>query len=146
MTYVAGFLFDKSYETVALIVKQKPQWQKGRLNGIGGKLEPNESPRMAMAREFKEETGCTIPVDAWHHFCTLDFEGASVFFFMSTADAETLRSLKTTTDEEVVTVSVRSVLLREFDTIPNIPWLCAMAISLKTTTESASAFSVREVQ
>ncbi len=41
-TMVAGFLFDESRERVVLIKKQKPEWQSGRLNGVGGKIEPGE--------------------------------------------------------------------------------------------------------
>lgn len=53
--YVVGFLFSK-YEHVILIKKQKPEWQKGKWNGVGGKIEAGESPLAAMIREFKEET------------------------------------------------------------------------------------------
>jgi hypothetical protein len=34
---VAGFLFRNNDTEVALIRKNKPDWQKGKLNGIGGK-------------------------------------------------------------------------------------------------------------
>ncbi len=38
--YVAGLMFSQDKTCVALIVKNKPDWQKGLLNGIGGqKLE-----------------------------------------------------------------------------------------------------------
>ncbi len=33
---------------------------KGKWNGIGGKIEPGESPEEAVIREAKEETGLTI--------------------------------------------------------------------------------------
>jgi 8-oxo-dGTP pyrophosphatase MutT (NUDIX family) len=29
---------------VLLIEKQKPAWQRGKLNGVGGKIEPGENP------------------------------------------------------------------------------------------------------
>ncbi len=41
--YVLGFAFDEDYEWVALIKKNRPQWQAGKLNGVGGKIEPNET-------------------------------------------------------------------------------------------------------
>lgn len=37
--YVAGFLFSEDGEYVALVEKQKPEWQKGKYNAIGGKIE-----------------------------------------------------------------------------------------------------------
>lgn len=64
MRYVLGFAFTANGR-VALIQKQKPAWQAGRWNGIGGKIEEGESPVQAMAREFREETGVDIPTSRW---------------------------------------------------------------------------------
>lgn len=55
--YVVGFMFSTSLNQVALIRKQKPAWQAGLLNGIGGKVEKDENCFDTMVREFKEETG-----------------------------------------------------------------------------------------
>lgn len=53
--YVLGYAeFD---DRVIFIEKQKPEWQKGRLNLPGGHIEPNESWRSALSREFEEEIG-----------------------------------------------------------------------------------------
>lgn len=49
--YVAGFMFNEDRTRVALIEKQKPDWQRGKLNGIGGKIEDDESPVEAMTSE-----------------------------------------------------------------------------------------------
>lgn len=42
---------------VLLVLKDKPLWQRNRLNLIGGKIEPNEEPIDCAVRELKEETG-----------------------------------------------------------------------------------------
>lgn len=42
--------------TVLLIEKLKPAWQKGLLNLPGGKIEPGETPSQAANRELLEET------------------------------------------------------------------------------------------
>jgi len=34
--YVLGFCFGPSLTTVVLIKKNRPAWQAGRLNGVGG--------------------------------------------------------------------------------------------------------------
>jgi 8-oxo-dGTP pyrophosphatase MutT (NUDIX family) len=54
--YVVGFLFSQDESKVLLVWKNRPAWQNGKLNGIGGKIEAGETPLQAMEREFKEET------------------------------------------------------------------------------------------
>lgn len=69
-TYVLGFAFDLD-GAVALIRKTKPAWQRGKLNGIGGKVEFRELPVEAMEREFLEETGLIIPAIGWREFAVM---------------------------------------------------------------------------
>lgn len=44
---------------VLLIEKKRPDWQKGRLNLVGGKIESGETPEQAAERELYEEAGMT---------------------------------------------------------------------------------------
>ena len=44
-------------EELILVRKNKPAWQKGKLNLPGGKIEPTEDYKIAALRELKEETG-----------------------------------------------------------------------------------------
>ena len=44
-------------KSVLLVLKNSPQWQKGKLNLPGGKIEEGESENQAARRELKEETG-----------------------------------------------------------------------------------------
>jgi 8-oxo-dGTP pyrophosphatase MutT (NUDIX family) len=46
-------------EDILFILKDRPAWQKGRLNLPGGKVEPGETPEQAAIRELKEEAGYT---------------------------------------------------------------------------------------
>lgn len=62
--YVFAFLFDHSLKKVWLIEKQKPKWQKGLLNGIGGKTELGETSIQAIVRELREEAGISINQDS----------------------------------------------------------------------------------
>ncbi|WP_054024877.1 NUDIX hydrolase [Bacillus sp. FJAT-28004] len=48
--------FIKRGNEILLLNREKASWM-GCWNGIGGKLEPQETPRDAMIREIEEETG-----------------------------------------------------------------------------------------
>lgn len=61
--YVTGLMFNGS--DVALILKKRPVGQAGYCNGIGGKVEEGEQPRMAMVRGFREETGADTFESDW---------------------------------------------------------------------------------
>lgn len=134
MNYVAGFMFDGS-GNVALVKKNKPEWQKGKLNGIGGKIEEGETPIEAMVREFDEETGCLHL--GWQQFCTLSGKGFTVHFFSSMGD---LSQLKTMEAEEIVTVSIASVGIG--NCIPNLTWLIPMAHT--AAYDSGLPFNIQE--
>ena len=49
-----------------LIRKARPEWQKGKLNVPGGKVEENEPPLFAMTREWVEETGIVTDPLEWN--------------------------------------------------------------------------------
>jgi 8-oxo-dGTP diphosphatase len=122
--YVAGFCFDSAYEKIALIQKTKPEWQKGNLNGIGGKIEPEEFPIAAMVREFYEETGVIVPAELWTEFAIVSNDDWIVYFYKACTDQ--VRDVKTTTEEEVKLIPVRNVF--HYNTIPNLKWLIPMAM------------------
>ncbi len=127
ISYVVGFAFDEGpylYRIggeVALIRKARPDWQKGRLNGIGGHIEEGESSPEAMVREFKEETGVEI-VD-WDLFAKLQGSDWSVDFYR--AFGIDLTTLKTTTDEEVLVYPVDQL---PSDVLPNLRWLIPLSL------------------
>lgn len=73
---VLGFAFAPRAEAgrlpwVALVLKDHPDWAKGKLNGVGGAVEPPEEPRAAMAREFREETGVETAEADWRLVATV---------------------------------------------------------------------------
>lgn len=121
-SYVAGFLFDQRRENVALIRKARPEWQAGRLNGIGGHIEPGETAHAAMRREFTEETGARSPL--WTHFATVLGDWGSVQFFRLFSDAP-FKELRSATDEQV---EVHRIDALPWDQcLPNLSWLIPLA-------------------
>lgn len=82
--YVCGFYRTSALGRICLIRKARPEWQKGKLNGVGGKMEPGESGWAAMAREFKEYTGRETSNDDWTHQVTIVGDTWTVYYFTST--------------------------------------------------------------
>jgi len=95
--YVVGFLIDKARRLVVLIEKQRPDWQIGKLNGVGGHINADEAPIDAMEREFKEETG--LAMIGWKHAITMASRSERIFFFYADWEGGEVR---TTTDEKII--------------------------------------------
>lgn len=64
MKYTVCFLYTGNGEKVLLQKKNKTQYA-GRLNGVGGKIEPGETPLEGARREIMEETGANIHDLIW---------------------------------------------------------------------------------
>jgi len=116
--WVVGFLFNGGQ--VALVAKTHPEWQAGKLNGVGGKVEGDETPLDAMRREFMEEAGA--PVEDWREFAVLNVEAGAIHFFCSHGACE-LKSLT----EEIVGWHPLSDL-GTLPVIPNLRWLIPLAL------------------
>lgn len=129
LSYVLGFCFDDGLGRVVLIRKDKPGVPVG-INGVGGKVEPNETTHEAMVREFAEETGVTTSIDDWHPFLRMFEEGPEPSwgihcFRMESSEA--YDAVITTTDEEVVRRHVSMVPFYDGPYVPNLGWVLAMA-------------------
>lgn len=132
--YVVGFMFDQPMLKVALIRKNKPEWQRGLLNGLGGKIESEESALYAMRREFMEESGYLTDESNWKHFCSMagknnDGERFEIEFFYARGPITTLKS---TESEKVEIHAVNRITSFAEKTISNLPWLVAAAVDFGT--------------
>jgi len=123
--YVLGFAYDQNTNRYALIRKNKPEWQKGLINGVGGKIEENEIPIDAMIREFREEAGMKTEFWQWKHFCSMQGPDFKVYVFLTLSSDES--AIYSATDEEVVFKSLREILANKREYISNIPWLILMS-------------------
>lgn len=118
--YVCGFCFID--DDVILIRKNKPEWQRGKLNGVGGKIESGETPEQAMVREFIEETGLDTSESDWNHFVTLESNKRWIVFFF----VATLRNVEPQSiTEEKVGIFPSNPL--PSDCLPNLKWLIPIA-------------------
>lgn len=137
-SYVVGFLFDVHREMVVLIEKQKPEWQRGLLNGVGGKVESGENPYAAMVREFEEETSLHIP--DWDLVCELRGEWGNLFVYK--AHAIHPEAARTMESEEVGCYIIRYIMQSE-RVVPNLRWLICMALTIGRG-EHACSFTITE--
>jgi 8-oxo-dGTP diphosphatase len=120
---VVGFLFTDGGKYVVLIRKRRPDWMAGRLNGPGGKINPDETPDEAMRREYVEETGLGV---LWRGpYLTLTTDHDTLVHFYAARSTAAVEAVRTTTDEEVVRRDVGT--LHVGDCLPNLAWLVALA-------------------
>ena len=117
--YVLGFLYSDTH--VVLIHKNRPTWQSGKLNGLGGKIEPGETASEAIVREVEEEAGIHSQPQDWRHVC--DMRGADWCVYVYAAHDNGLDEVVSLTDE-VVTLVPRNAL--PDNTLGNVRWLLAM--------------------
>lgn len=130
--YVLGFLFSPGLDEVVLIKKNRPEWQAGKWNGVGGKVWTEEKVITAMAREFREEATAYVPENFWHLFAELRNRenGHEISCFSTTMPGNILDQVKTATDEEIKIWQTKDVLLsmgeNEMSSF-KVPWLVSMA-------------------
>lgn len=132
MKYSVGFLFSPDKTMVVLIKKNRPEWEKGLLNGVGGHIEENETPVEAMTREFREETGVMIPCEEWKLLTTLEgkrstkeeIEEFKVWFFYAISNQ--FYKVKTVTDEKVIMLQLDDLYWKP--TVYNLKWLIPLAL------------------
>lgn len=139
--YVVGFMFNEKKDKVLLIRKNRPEWQKGRLNGVGGHIEEyDRNENQAMIREFREETN--ILHYGWKHFANIirnnyDDKDYNVYFYYSISDI--MYEYENATDEVIEIVSLDS--FPRNDVIYNLNWLIFFALD-KSVVEPVIVYDV----
>jgi 8-oxo-dGTP diphosphatase len=135
--YVVGLLFDDDRH-VLLIKKTHPEWQEGKLNGIGGRVRDDEMPFEAMVREFKEE--CGLVITDWHCVSTLHGVDANednwkVFFYAASCSYNAMLNAEQLTDEMPCIAALEMFYEDSDEYVPNLYWIVPMALqSLKWDT------------
>lgn len=123
MKYVNGFMFSEDYKKVLLIKKNKPSWQKGLLNGIGGKVEGDENYHKAMTREFSEEVG--IDHDNWDLFLDYNIKDEhKILFFVCSSNK--LYEFERMEEEEPIIINVCD--LNDYRFVDNLSFIVPLAL------------------
>jgi 8-oxo-dGTP pyrophosphatase MutT (NUDIX family) len=98
--YVLGFAFDKGKRKVVLILKNYPEFQRNKFNGIGGEIKDDESPAQAMCREFFEETGAISSPTDWYYYTCINHKDYIIYCFCMYSDI--IKDCSTVTEEIIV--------------------------------------------
>lgn len=125
--FVIGIAVSK--DNIVLIRKNRPEWQAGRINFPGGKIEINEKPEDCIVREFKEETGVETIVSDWTLLGTIGRNGGIAKYqflaYIYYAESEKFNFAKTVESEEIMVIPRSQFLTdRELikDYLPNLLW------------------------
>lgn len=123
--YVLAFAFDKLINKIVCVLKDRPEFQKNKINGPGGKVEPKDmfeasksihsSLQHAIAREFEEETGVWLSAKNWDYFAEVTIKedalgGEAIIHCLRAFDNE-IYECRTTESERVMITPVTHVVL-----------------------------------
>lgn len=113
---------------VLLQRRHKPDWQRGRLNGVGGRCVGGESPIEAAKREFEAATGIEFG-DGWRDFADMSVvsDGAvgNVFFFVKAIDSPA-QVKPTASPAPVFWFTLKD--LDKVECVPDLRWLLPLAL------------------
>lgn len=120
--YCLGFAFYQN--KVLLIGKLRPEWQRGKLNGVGGKIEiTDKAYKHAMIREFREETGRTTFESDWKFVGTLMYGYGNLEVFKISFEVEWLPF-----DEHDEKCAWYDIDRLPDNVIPNLRWLIPLCL------------------
>ncbi len=124
--YVVTFLFNNELDKVWLIEKQKPEWQKGCLNGIGGKIEAYDGePIVAAQREMMEEAGCNaLNLQYLGYMEGVNNDSSS--FRVEIFTGKSVQILKTQEEEEIKLIPINEI--KSHKHIENVPALIELCL------------------
>jgi len=127
---VVGFIFSQDKKSVYLIRKEHPEWQNGRLNGIGGHIENGEKSVDAMKREMFEES--SVNIDNWNFVCTMN--GDSWYLYVYTAFLPVNQKIESKTSEIINAYEI--CRLNEEKIISSVSFLVPMCLDFLTNKNS----------
>ena len=135
--YTLSFIFNSTLDKVLLIHKLTPEWQVGKINGLGGKIEQGEDSLTCIMREIKEESNLDTEKEKWNYIGTMGSQSwtADVFCYVylgNIADAKTMEA------EKIEWFPLDSLPL---NMIENLHWLIPLSLD-KLKNNHIESFSV----
>lgn len=124
--YTLGIIIDDLTDEVLLVRKSRPEWQAGKYNFPGGKVEDDENVKDCMVRELIEETGIYVPEDRLRSICTIKNNGLwQVEVFAALYSSEYLHA-ECETDEKPYWARIDEL---PGDLVFDVPMLLHMALA-----------------
>lgn len=140
MEYVLGFAFDLNGD-VTLIRKNRPEWQAGKWNGVGGHRNGAETGPEAMVREFEEEAGVKTHPEQWRLAGSMRADGAwRVLVY--TCTERLWGRVVTKTDERVALFGTPLQCEGIFPYIENVPALVELCSLARDHTDKIPLFEL----
>src|SRR5574343_41802 len=124
--YTIGIYFSCDLKKILLIHNKRPDWQNGKYNFPGGKVELYEDKYDCIIREFKEETNIETIESDWKHIGNIynNEIGYCVDILVCVQNKE--QEIRTMTDEEVFWHDIDKL---PDNCITNVYWLVLYAIN-----------------
>lgn len=139
ITATLGFLFTQDFAQVLLIHKKHPEWQAGKINGIGGKCEHGEGDEECISREVREETNLVVHTSQWKTVTALEWDVWQVTVFAAIYSGSTGDALSLT-DEKVEWFPVAQL---PKNVMSNLRWLIPLAVDQLTNEQPPVVEAVR---
>lgn len=124
--YTLGIIFDQTLKHVLLIHKTKPDYQVGKLNALGGKIEEGETSLTCVTREIREESGLDIPETAWTYIGVVHTPD----WVMDVFTCRYAGSMKDAQSLEVERIEWIPVDQLPPNTISSLPWMILLALEV----------------
>jgi 8-oxo-dGTP diphosphatase len=122
--YTLGYIFTADLKKVLLVHKLAPEWQLGKLNAVGGKIEEGEESIDCIVREVEEETTLKTNKKAWRYLGEMHGEPWRMEIFTYVYQ-KSLYDAKKAGKEEIQWFDINNL---PENIIPNLRWQIPLAL------------------